>query len=161
MAAAKVTIRRATQAHVEQLASIMRGPDAQELAASSGWAPLEALQRSVAWSERHGRVWAGFIDGELCALFGVGRPALLGELAVPWLLTGPGVARHPREFWRTCQAIVAAWRRRYPLLVQNVDARYTAALRWAERLGFEVAAPEPFGVGRLPFCRIVLRRPYV
>jgi hypothetical protein len=151
----QVTIVPATRAHAEQLAPLMRPADAAEVKASGGYEPLDALLDAMSWSAE---AYAGFIDGELACLFGVVPGTFLTGEAVPWLLTSGVVQRNPRAFLRASRGVIAGWLEQYPVLVQQVDARYDAALRWAARVGFEVEPPAPFGVGGEPFCRISMRR---
>lgn len=159
MEADRVEIVPATEAHAVALAARMRAGDRAEVLASSGSGPLEALVGSVRWSRSHGgEAWAGLIDGEVAAMFGVGRRSLLSPVAIPWLLTGDLVDRHPVLFFRASREVVDLWLRHFAELEQAVDARYTQALRWARRLGFTVEAPLPFGPRCAPFCRITLRR---
>lgn len=78
-------------------------------------------------------------------------------IAIPWLLTTTTVDRYPLAFWRASKHVIAQLREVFPFLVQQVDGRYSQALRWAARLGFEVCGAQPFGVDKLPFHPIVLR----
>lgn len=152
-------IRPAEPADAEELALSMRAADAAEVLASGGYRPLEALQASLSWTRRHGgEAWAAIIDGQVAALFGVARPSLLSTRAVPWLLTGELAGRYPLVLWRGSKVVAADWLERFGHLEQYVDARYEQALRWARRLGFEVADPAPFGRDSRPFCKITLRR---
>lgn len=156
MAASPVTVLvPATAEHVLELGARMRPADAAEVLASGGYAPVDAVADAVAHSAE---AWAGLIGGELAAVFGIVPGSFLSFEAYPWLLTTATVERHPRAFLRTCREVVDDWLERYPVLVQAVDARYDAALRWARWLGFEVEPPAPFGVAGLPFCRITMRR---
>jgi hypothetical protein len=156
----RVQIVPATEEHARALAARMRAGDRAEVFASSGSDPLGALRDSVRWSATHGgEAWAGLIDGEVAALFGVARRSLLSPVAIPWLLTGDLVDRHPVLFFRASREVVDLWVRRFGELEQAVDVRYVQALRWAARLGFTIDAPGPFGPRGAPFCRIHLRRP--
>lgn len=163
MAAPDVQVAEATLADAAALAPFLRPEDAAEVRASGNLSPLEALQQSLGLSSQ---AWAVRFDGEVVALFGLapleGQTWVGGSsLAVPWALTGRGVAatsRRRRAFWALSRRVFASFARRYTL-VQYVDARYGAALRWAARLGFTVEPPRPFGHAGLPFCRIVYRRP--
>jgi len=154
-----VTFEPARLHHALELAPRLRAGDAAEVRASDGVDAEEALVDSLRWTERHGGgAFAGFLDGDLAALFGVARRSLISPVGVPWLLTGEVVSRHPFAFFRASRAVVATWLEDFEELEQNVDARYTEALRWAARLGFMVGPPKPFGVHGLPFHRITLRR---
>jgi hypothetical protein len=155
----RVTFELATREHAERLAPSMREGDAAEILASGGYRPLPGLLAALRWSRLHGAAWAGLIDGEVAALFGVGKQTLLSPTAHPWLLTGDHVERTPLLFWRASKAVLATWLEEHEQLEQYVDARYAQALRWAGRLGFTIEPAAPFGRARLPFHRIVLRRP--
>jgi hypothetical protein len=154
----RITFEPATRAHAEELAPRMRHGDAAEILASCGHRPLAGLLASLKWSEAHGEAWAGLIDGEVAGIFGVGKRTLLSTSGIPWLLTGDLVERHPLLFWRASRAVLATWLERFEFLEQFVDARYTQALRWAERLGFKVEEGQPIGRGGLLFCHITIRR---
>lgn len=153
---ARIHVEPATLEHALALAPHVREEDAAEVQASHGMTPLDALAAGVTQSEPH--AWAGYIDGELAGLFGISRSTFLSTAAVPWLLTSKVVERHPRAFWLACREVVRQWAATHHELEQWVDARYTRALRWARRLGFQVEPAEPFGVHGLPFHRIHMRR---
>ena len=151
----QVTIIPATKDHARQLAPLMRSADQAEVRASDGMSPAEALEYSLRVSDE---AYTGFIDGELACLFGVVRGPFLTGAATPWLLTTSVVQRKPRAFLRASREVIADWMGKYPVLVQQVDARYEQALRWAARVGFQVEPPAPFGVAGEPFCLIHMKR---
>lgn len=139
-------------AHLAQAAADMREADRLEVLASDGHSPAGALVASCGVSEF---VRALFIERELAAVFGVRR--LQSGAALPWVLTTTVVDRHPMAFWRASKHVVRELRKRYPVLVQCIDARHAQALRWAARLGFELAKdPHPCGVSGLPFLEAIL-----
>jgi hypothetical protein len=150
-----VTILPATKEHARQMAPLMRAADQDEVRASGGYEPIDALLEALAWSAE---AYAGFIDGELACLFGIVPGTFLTGEAVPWLLTSSVVQRKPRAFLRASREVIADWMGKYPVLVQQVDARYAQALRWAAHVGFQVEAPVPWGIAGEPFCRISMRR---
>lgn len=154
-----VTIAYATQAHAEALAPNLRPEDAAEVLASGGFTPLEALTASLAASDE---AFALLFDGEVVALWGVApiRAGLLGPpvAGAVWLLGSPALSKHRRHWLRLCRPAVAGMLHRWGVLVNAVDARYGAALRWARWLGFTVGEPEPRGVNGEMFCRIEIRR---
>lgn len=158
--ARSVRILKATVAHAEALAPLMRPEDAAEVWASGGYPPLDVLLEALNFSDV---AYTLFLDGEVAAMWGVGpamKPTLLAGrwLGVPWLLTGRAVTKHPGAFLRACRACLPLLLQRYPVLVQWVDARYVAAVRWVRWLGFEVGEPVPFGVSGLPFHPVRIRR---
>ena len=144
MAARSVSVVPVTDAHLQQLAPHLRPADVAEVDASCGLAPLEALRASVAVSEE---AWAGLVDGEVVAVFGVAPAAgaasslLTGpEAHVVWLLTGMAVHKHAVTFARCSRLVLAALLSRYPAL------------------GFGVGTPAPFGVAQLPLVPIGIDR---
>lgn len=137
----------------------MRQSDKDEVLASDGWQPAEALWGSLEQSDFAATF---MVDGEPLAIFGVvpARDDLLGpvERGIVWMLTGEGVERHRILFARVSRVVVADIAAKYGCLLNMVDARYGAALRWAKWVGFTVGDPMPFGRDGRPFCPIELRR---
>lgn len=158
----EVQLLPATPAMAEELARTMRPEDAAEVFASSGKGPHAALVDSI---ERSDGALALLFDGEVAAMWGVApvpgtAPTLLGGplVGVVWLLTGAAVSRRRNTFLRLCRPAVRGLLRRYPVLVNAIDARYQVAVRWARWLGFRVDEPVPFGFEGRPFHFISLRR---
>lgn len=152
---ARVEIHIATADHADELAPVMRAADAAEVMASGGYGPQAALHDCLAWSHES---YAGFIEGELACLFGVGPGSFLLNAGVPWMLSSPVVERHPRSFFIASRAVVRAWLERYDSLEQMVDARHHQALRWLRHLGFTIEQPRLWGHERRPFCRVHIER---
>lgn len=128
----------------------MRERDRDEVRASGGFSPMAALHESLRLSEFARTV---FIAGEPAAMLGV---AIVGNQAVPWLLTTDAVDRYPCAFYRAAKTVLATIAQVYGELVQFVDARYPQALRFVEQLGFEVLPAIPFGAEQRPFHPIRL-----
>lgn len=147
-------IRRADPADATALAADMREADRAEALAVTGYAPLHAATRSIRVSWPH--VWAGSVDGELLAVFGVRSAGLLSDTGVPWLLSTNAVDRHWRPFLRFSRVLLANWSEAFPVLENWVDARHDVAIRWLDWLGFEIEAPRPYGVYGLPFHRFTM-----
>jgi hypothetical protein len=68
-----------------------------------------------------------------------------------WFITGQKFIERPRAFARPARAVMAQLLERYPILVNYIDARYEAAVRWAKWLGFRVGEPVPYGPAGMPF----------
>lgn len=136
---------------VRELGRLMRPADRAEILASGGWSDVERCLRANV--NRSVEAWAMYADKDLLCIVGV----LLGpNCQVPWVLTSVHVDNHPLTFWRASKEVVDKLRDKYPLMINMIHAKYGAALRWAERLGFTIMAPEKFGVAGDLFCKVVL-----
>jgi hypothetical protein len=147
-----VTMRPATHEDAVALARVMRPEDAAEVQASHGHGPLDALLAGV---EKSQEAWAVYFDDEPACMWGYTVEG--AGVTVPWLLTGPAVARHRRTFLLMCCNAIAWLCESHTLLAAMVDARYGRALRWAAWLGFDVQAPIPYGRDGEPFCPVFMR----
>src|ERR1035437_793374 len=136
----------ADDSHVPLIAARMRAADKNEVLASAGFTPEQALRESMAMSVL---VRVLVLGGEVAGMFGV--VVTPNGPSIPWAMTTDAVDRHPLEFWMASKRILAALLVPFPVLVQRVDARYTAAVRWLSRLGFTVAPAGPWGRYGLPF----------
>lgn len=151
----EVTILPATMGDAVELAPRMRQSDRDEVLASAGFTPFEALVKSLELSDR---AYSLRFGAELGAMYGVAAHRNVRGVGVPWLLTSTEVDRYPVAFLRQSKPALEEMLGMYDALINYVDARYTAALRWAKWLGFHVADPMPFGVAGLPFHPISLIR---
>jgi hypothetical protein len=119
----------------------------EELAASSGRAPVEALLVSRSVSDICKTIT---LSGEPVALFGRAR---WGRIGVPWLLAAPGLFTGPalRGFVRHQERELAELSADVDFLTNIADARNTAHIRWLQRLGFTFFRSIPIGPAGLPF----------
>ncbi len=78
---------------------------------------------------------------------GIGPATLIGDVGIPWLMGTDLVDAHKRAFLCESRRMVGEWQKRYPVLRNLVDARYTKALRWLTWLGFTLGPPRPYGRG--------------
>ncbi len=151
-----VTIVPATLEHAREMAPRLRAADAAEVLAAGGFDAYAAVAKSIEASGE--RAWAVRFDGELACCFGlVDVGQVLDPVGVIWLLGTDTLTRHPRAFVRTCREVLPFLQGEHRALVNMVDARYTAALRWLSALGFEVHPASPFGASGLPFHPVVRR----
>lgn len=125
----------ATPEHAEELAETMRKEDADEVWHLNRHTPKEALDVCLETSEE---AWTALVDGKVLCMFGVARLTLVGPNVSPWMLGSNEMYRNWRLFARKSKEVVAAWRARYPKMVNVVDARYVTAVRWLEWLGFMI-----------------------
>ena len=120
-------------------------------AGSVEWALVESVKASVV-------LYAVDINGELACLFGCAPiNGMLGLRAAPWLLGTDVLDRHPSALMRHTAPYLAQMQRRYPHLLNYVDARNTRSIRWLKRLGFVIHPARPFGVAQLPFHYFEMR----
>lgn len=96
------------------------------------------------------------VDGAVVAVFGDSTHS--AEIGVPWLISTRHVERFPRAFLQVCKPEVAEMLTRHPLLLNYVDARNQAAIRWLRWLGFTFCEPEPYGPDGHPFHCFWMRR---
>lgn len=160
MANVEAIFRPVRAGDIRALAEVMRHEDAAEVRAAFGVTPLEALRKSI---EVSAFACTAELGGEVAAIFGIEdgpRRSLLGprEYDVVWLLTGRACAKYPRAFFRASRRVLTAFLELRPVLANMIDARYSAALRWARHLGAEVRPAQPWGVEDLPFHPVIWRR---
>lgn len=143
----------ATLEHARELAGTLRPEDAAEVLAC-GYSPLEGLERSVRMSSR---AWAIVAGGEVAALFGVFGYS--GEDAgCIWFLTGQVFLKNWRAVARVAPAVMRELLEGCGCLDNVIDARYSAAVRWARWLGFQVGTAVPYGPeGRLFHPAVITR----
>ncbi|UZP67383.1 hypothetical protein N1030_17575 [Desulfovibrio mangrovi] len=142
-----VRIIKATQSHVDGLRGRLRRSDCGEVLAATGLAPDAGLERSFSMSCM---AWAVVEKAEVIAMFGVGASSLSGT-GSPWLLGTDALVRQVRGFIQHSREYIDLMRQRFPNLVNWVDARNAASVRWLGWCGFTVEEPVPFGPFGLPF----------
>lgn len=120
-----------------RIAAHLRQADIDEINTLNGLPPGVAVAYSIANSEKGAAV---FIDGELCAVFGISR-------GVIWLVGTDEISRHPVAFFRTSRRIFRQLSNGYSKLENCVDARNIPYLRWLQWLGFDISPPLHTGGG--------------
>lgn len=123
---------------IVELASCLRRADLAEVVAL-GRVPAAALADGIrtareAWTIRDA-------EGRIICMAGVSPYSLIGNTGVPWLLGTELVDRHKRAFMVETRRVVTRWLTMFDVLRNVVDARYVAALRWLDWLGFEFGPP--------------------
>ena len=103
-----------------------------------GFEPVHGLLQSLAGAKE---AWTCRADGEIICMAGITPLNLIGSTGVPWLLGSDLVRRHRRAFLTESRRLVAHWLTLFDVLCNVVDARYAAAIRWLDWLGFEIGPP--------------------
>lgn len=144
-----ITIRSATEDDARELAPLLRAEDRLEVLAL-GLQPIEGLFQSLAGSRES---WTYRAQGRIVCMAGIAPRSLIGRAGVPWLLGSELVRRHRRLFMVETRRMVAHWLTQFDSLINIVDARYGAAIRWLDWLGFEIGEPFPLANGRFRVVR--------
>lgn len=144
-----ISIIPATDEHAVQVASRLRLEDALEARALSVLSPLEVVRGSIALSFS---AWTWKVDDEPGCIFGLAGD-MIGQSAMPWLLTTDLVKRHRKAFWRDSREVVRLMRETHPDLSGYCDARYAASVGWLKRLGFALDGPMQLGPFGMLFYR--------
>lgn len=147
----KSTIRAATLEDIEPLARTMRPRDVDEIRASSGRDPADALRLSIEASDLVFTAYAN-CDGTPLAIFGVGP--FIPHVGSPWMLGSTALRHFTRDLLTYTPLVLAKFHERYPVLLNFVDVRNAESIRWLRWAGFQFSeAPMPYGVTGLPFYR--------
>jgi len=143
-----------TEDHIQAVAPRLRQADIDEVSASTGRNPHEALLFSV---EKSSLALTVFMDGRPEVIFGCGDLSILTRVGCPWALGTDAVERNYREFLRGS----VGWRdrllMRYSVLTNVVDERNAASIRWLRWLGFDIGAPIIPGRGGVMFRKFEMR----
>lgn len=134
-----------------RLAPRLRKADRDEIEASTGQTPLDALTTGLAASAQAGGIYHG---REPIALFGVVPwPDGVGS---PWLLGSDDILTHWREFARRSREELDLLRPPWVRLENHVDVRNEVHVRWLRWLGARFTGPEVHGAAQLPFWRFTI-----
>lgn len=80
-------------------------------------------------------VWAGYVDGELLAIWGLVTPTLLSDSAYLWLFTTDSVGEHEFVLVRRSQIAIKEMLKRYPRIIGHCVADAERSIRWLKWLG--------------------------
>lgn len=140
-----ISMLPATEEDARELAPLLRAEDRAEVLAL-GLEPVDGLLQSLADARE---AWTYRDGSRIICMAGITPRSLIGRTGVPWLLGSELVIRHRRPFMVETRRMVAHWLSHFNLLINVVDARYVAAIRWLGWLGFEIS--EPFSLANGQF----------
>ncbi len=150
-----VEVRHTRPADIDALAPVMRRADTDEVWASHGMTPGQAIAHSV---EQSDRAWTAFIGGDIACMFGVAGPAcVLDDTGRPWLLGARTLPRHAVTFFRHSRVWFERMKPGYGGFEGWVDSRNVMSKRWLGWLGFEIKDPVPVGHMGLVFHPFEMR----
>jgi hypothetical protein len=138
--------RPALPGDAEAVAAGMRPADLAEVLAAGFADGRDAIDYSLARSPLVALAMAE--EGRPIALCGVAQNTLLALTGQPWVLGTVNLDRPcaQRAFLYFSSRVAGLMRARYARLENWVDARYPAAVRWIEWMGFNLDPPAPYGV---------------
>ena len=144
-------VRPAILADAIQLAPKMRIADREEIRASNGSSPLEALVIPFTYKKSRSYTIIGTAKEGVIGMFGV-APTKDPEYGIAWLLSSEDLFKHTKQFIKECPYWVAKMSKDYKYVYNFVDERNWKALKWLQFLGFEPKEKiGRFGVGKIPF----------
>ena len=149
----RVEFMRATPEDAKFIGENLRKADALEVSAL-GADPAASVLVSLRASDM---AWTAWVNGVPAMMFGAGG-SIFDEAGFVWALGTDECTKHPREMLIFGRKKLGETLEIYPVLENYCDARYSKALRWLKRIGFDISAPEKRGKNGELFCKITARR---
>jgi len=149
----KIEIVNATLDHAYDLAPKLRTSDADEVMASGGHTPLEALELSVTLSDP-ATCWTALLDGEPEIMWGAApyTDAPTGNHGIVWLLSSNEMYKIPGRFMKESAEYVSIMLKHFDSLHNFVSVNNIRSQQWLEGLGFLACdRDETHGVAKTPF----------
>tara|TARA_R100001460_G_scaffold8743_3_gene21466 strand:- start:445 stop:918 length:474 start_codon:yes stop_codon:yes gene_type:complete len=144
-------VRKAELNDALKLAPKIRIGDRQEIMASNGASPLEALV--VPFTHKKGKIYSiiGTKSEGVIGMFG-STPSKEKGYGVVWLLSSEHLFKHTKQFIKECPKWVNDMSKGYKYVYNFVDERNWKSLKWLQFLGFEPKQKiGDFGIGKMPF----------
>jgi len=146
--ASDYTVRPAKLEDAFLVGGAMRNADVQELRASHGMKPVEALARAIKTSHRSRTV---LTEKGPALAFGVYKLTAIGDHGSIWMLGTNQIEQNSFRFLRDGGKNLLSICEGYSIISNHCDARNKIALRWLEWLGFTIGEAEPYGIFKMPF----------
>lgn len=136
------------------IADNMRKEDVEEVMASGGYTPTEAIETSVSASNFTVVVT---IDDTPIAILGLNVYDIMGGKGIPWLLSAEQALKHKRVFLELSKPIIDEMLDKCPYLINHVYTKNTVSKRWLKWLGFTIEKAKPLANGEM-FHRFYMRK---
>lgn len=145
---------------VLDLADNMRAAEADEVWASNGWTPLEALTQSLKNSVHTLSIWNCVgSHRRIVGICGLVVRQFLADKALVWMLTSNEIdGCSAREYLKFSKIIIGVWLERFGTLYNFVDARHIKSIRWIKACGGHIFEPSKYGYEGKPFHYFEYRR---
>ena len=140
--------------HIGTVSGRMRQSDQDEIMASSGITPFQALHDGFL---RSAYCWTALTDNEPCAMFGVVRESPISNKGIPWLLATDQMRLNKKRFLIDGVKYMRLILEIFPDLYNFVDTRNKESIRWLKWLGFEILPAIKYGLNGELFHPFVLR----
>ena len=148
-------VRPATIKDAIQLAPKVRVADREEIRASDGKSPLEALVTSFAVDKSKNYTIVGTLNEGVIGMFGA-CPTKDPAYGVAWLISSEDLFKHTKQFMKECPYWISQMGNGYEYLYNWIDRRNWKSMKWLQFLGFEPKDEmKQYGVGKLPFLLMV------
>jgi len=145
-------IRSSKKNDCYELSKTLRAQDAQEVFASGGRNPAQALIRAYLTSHLH--CYTIILDDEVVGMFGISK--IRDGVGSPWLLGSDKLTDHKFEFHKHAKDHIDTFMDEYNVLFNYVDQRNTQAIKWIKSLGFTFTKlVDNFGYEQKPFYEFV------
>ena len=144
-------VRPAKLADSLELAPKIRKGDRQEIMASDGASPLEALV--IPFTQKNAKIYSiiGTQSEGVIGMFG-STPSKEKGYGVVWLLSSEDLFKHTKQFIQECPKWINDMSKGYEYVYNFVDERNWKSLKWLQFLGFEPKRKiGDFGIGKMPF----------
>lgn len=143
----EVNYRKALISDIPYLGNNMRQCDKDEVYASCGMYPHDALKESMELSDK---TWVATVGISPIAIFGIS--VINEEFSVVWMLGTDELYDHPREIMRASKRIIKSMHEHSRILYNYVDTRNVKAIQWLLSIGFKISyVEEAYGHLKLPF----------
>ena len=137
------------------LSKTLRQGDVQEIFASSGSNPAQALVRAYLCSQKH--CYSLMLDGEVVGMFGVNE--INRNVGTPWLMGSDDLTKYKIEFYRLSKEYLSTFMDEYNVLFNYVDKRNWQSIRWLKGLGFQFTKlVSEYGYEKKPFYEFIKAR---
>ena len=148
-------VRPAVLADALELAPKMRIADREEIRASDGKSPLEALVIPFTYDRSRNYTIIGTASEGVIGMFGV-SPTKDPEYGIAWLLSSEDLFKHTKQFIKECPYWVTKMSKGYTYIYNWVGRRNWESLKWLQFLGHEPKEKiKQFEVGKLPFLLMI------
>lgn len=135
-----IKFRRIEYHEVDLLKNMtLRKADIEELMASTGKAPLEALKYAILHSNEFTEICTEEKTGEIINIFGL---ASFNGIGIPWMLASPNLIKYQKLLMQYSKRIIEEMLFLFPMLINQVDSRNEIHIRWIKHIGFKFSGIE-------------------